>query len=227
MHAIKGAFKVFLEGVEGDVDGVLAGDQNVVQPRAGRRGGDCGHGGSQAAPDAVALDCAAHGLGHGEAEARGRCSGVRFDARLRFQNEKGRRASRPAPNSQEFRSLLQGGKLHNPTHAHEVRDSGRGATTPTGACGPWHDDGPEPLRRQPFPYACGTHAGACAQACSVDTCASRYSPSRLCIRQLRSSEDRAERIWLQFQRAAGKMPWSWRFRAQLWSFPAGMEDATL
>ena len=71
MHAMKGAFKVFLECVEGDVERVFAGDENIVLSRPCRRGGDRGDSSFQAAPNAIALDGAADGLGDGEAEARG------------------------------------------------------------------------------------------------------------------------------------------------------------
>lgn len=71
MHAMKCAFKIFLECVEGDVERVLAGDENIVLSRPRGRCGDRGDSSLQAAPDAIALDGPAYGLGHGEAEAGG------------------------------------------------------------------------------------------------------------------------------------------------------------
>lgn len=51
-----------------------------------------------------------------------------------------------------------------------------GVPRPIAAYDPWPDDGQEPSHRRLFPCACGSHGGACAQACWVDTCASRDSP---------------------------------------------------
>ena len=50
---------------------------------------------------------------------------------------------------------------------------------PRGACGPWHDDEQEPSDHQLSACACEIHGGACERCGSVDTCASRNSPSEL------------------------------------------------
>lgn len=179
MHAMEGAFKVFLEGVEGDFERGLAGDQNVVVSGARCCFGDGSDGGFEAAADAIALDCAADGFGDGETEPgllRARRKAVTW---LRFQNKRGRWAPGPAPDAQEFGSLLEGGKFHR-SHPGLRRAPGapRPAARPKGAYGPWRGGGQGPGRHLAFPCACGSHGDACAQACWVDTCASRYSPSR-------------------------------------------------
>ena len=179
MHAMEGAFKVFLQGIERDVECVFTGDQHIVLTRPGSGSGNGRHGGLETAANAIAFDGAAHGFGDREAEARRRARGGRFQTRLCFQNEGGRWAPGPAPNTQEFRSLFEGGQFHvRPSEQQQrvIRNHPQ-STRPTGACGPWRDGGPEPAPHQGFPCACGSHAGACAQACSVDRCASRYSPS--------------------------------------------------
>jgi hypothetical protein len=98
---------------------------------------------------------------------------------LRFQHKWGRWAPGPAPYAQEFGSLFEGGEFHR-SHPGLRRTLGAPGpfARPKGACGPWRGGGREPSRHRGFPYACGSHGDACAQACSVDTCASRYSPSR-------------------------------------------------
>jgi len=50
---------------------------------------------------------------------------------------------------------------------------------PRGAYGPWHDDEQEPSGRRLSACACEIHGGACERCDSVDTCASRNSPSEL------------------------------------------------
>jgi hypothetical protein len=76
----------------------------------------------------------------------------------------------------------------------------RALVRPTGACGPWHGGEPKPSRHLPFPCACGSHGGACAQVCSVDTCASRYSPSSSAAR--RSHLDACWQFLLRIQYTA-------------------------
>ena len=53
------------------------------------------------------------------------------------------------------------------------------ASRPRGACGPWPDDEQDPSGRQLSACACEIHGGACERCGSVDTCASRDSPSEL------------------------------------------------
>jgi hypothetical protein len=112
MHAMEGAFKVFLQGVERDVDCVFTGDQHIVLTGPGGGCSDGRHGGLEAAADTIAFDGAAHCFSDRKAEARRRADGRGFETLPCFQNKRGRRAPRPAPNAQEFRSLSEGRQFH-------------------------------------------------------------------------------------------------------------------
>jgi hypothetical protein len=198
MHAMERSFKVFLEGLERSIESIFACDENIVPARAGRCGGDRGDGGFQATSNAVSFHCTAHSLSDRKAKAGRLGCSLRFKPRFHLQNKRGRQASRPAPYAQEFRSLLEGGEFHGPTRDRTGRRSDPVAARPTVACDPWRDDGQEPSHRLLFPCACGSRAGACAQACSVDTCASRYSPSGRCACCQWSTTECARRNGCQF-----------------------------
>ena len=119
MHAMKRAFKVFLQAVEGDVECRLTGDQHVIVSRPCPSVGDGCHSRLQPAPDPVSDDGVSHGLGDGEAEA-GRTARLGLVcARFRFQNERWAGAAVATPDAQKFRSLLEGGQLQFPTRANE------------------------------------------------------------------------------------------------------------
>ena len=70
MHALQGAFKVFLQCGKRNVEGGLAGDHDVIMRRGGEVRAERRQCGLETAPDAVADDGVADLLGDGEAETR-------------------------------------------------------------------------------------------------------------------------------------------------------------
>ncbi len=115
MHAMERTFKVFLQSVVRPVEGGGAGDHDIIQVPSRRMCCDFGDGCLQSAADAIALNRVAHGFGDGEPEPRARClvRGARSGgAWFGFQNKRGRRTSGPAPYSQEFSALSEGGEFH-------------------------------------------------------------------------------------------------------------------
>ena len=89
MHAMEGAFKVFLEGVEGDLQSGLACDQDIVVAGASAGWSQCGDGCLQAAANAVAFDSAADSFSDSEAETRGTWGCDQFGVRLCLQDKWG------------------------------------------------------------------------------------------------------------------------------------------
>ena len=115
MHAIERAFKTFLDLVEGSVLGRLAGNEDIVVagPRLVQPGRHDGR--LEPPPDPVSKNGPAQSFGNRETEPGRRFRGIGVEARAGLQNEEGRRAPGPAPQSKEFGSLLERGEFQAST----------------------------------------------------------------------------------------------------------------
>lgn len=113
----------------------------------------------------------------------------RLRASIRHEGTDARTPPRTARNSartlrvvgREMARVLREMRLRGPSassHADAAQWRQRGLETRLkDACGPWRGDAREPSGHLPFPYAYGSHGGACARGGLVDMCVSRSSPT--------------------------------------------------